>query len=198
MTTVETVERAGAAVAEAVAGAATPSQAPAARTTREWIVLATKVLAVVAALIPANLAYWGDAEGKAAVADAKAETAYAVLRERVIQLDGQLGELRADLADVRALLTELVVQRESFAAPPVAGRHGEVLRAGRAAGGGAAVPDEGAPNPEAVSDMANIADLARSVDAAVAQRVLQPRAVDQPPAPWPSLDQAVERQAQAK
>jgi len=185
--------------------AGTPSQAPAARTTRGWILLATKVLAVIAALIPANLAYWGDAEGKANVADAKAETAYAVLRERVTYVDGQLAELRGDLADVRDLLKLLVAQREALAAgvrpaltaPPI-DRPGQV--GGRPAAMSVAplpgtIGDD--PDLEALSDAANIADLARMMDTEE-PRVLKARAYEAPAAPLPSLDQAVQVRAKAQ
>jgi len=187
--------------------AGTPSQAPAARTTRGWILLATKVLAVVAALIPANLAYWGDAERKANVADAKAETAYAVLRERVTYVDGQLAELRSDLADVRDLLKLLVAQRDALVAAaspaltaPLIDRPGYV--GGRpAATSVAALPGSlgDDPDPEALSDAANVADLARLLDTATEeQRVLKARAYEAPPAPLPSLDKAVQVRAKAK
>jgi hypothetical protein len=186
-------------------GGATPIQPPAARTKREWILLATKVLAVIAAIIPANLAYWGDAEGKANVADAKAETAYAVLRERVTYVDGQLAELRSDLADVRDLLKLLVAQREALAAgvrpaltaPPI-DRPGQV--GGRPAAMSVAplpgtIGDD--PDLEALSDAANIADLARMMDTEE-PRGLKARAYEAPAAPLPSLDQAVQVRAKAQ
>jgi hypothetical protein len=207
MTLADDVQKTVDAAAETVTGAGPASQAPAARTKRAWLLLAGKALLLLAALVPGNLAFLSGADAKADVADAKAETAYAVLRERVTYVDGQLAELRSDLADVRDLLKLLVAQRDALAAaaspaltaPPI-DRPGYV--GGRpAATSAAALPGSLGedPDPEALSDQANLADLARMLDTATEeQRVLQARAYEAPPAPLPSLDKAVEVRAKAK
>jgi hypothetical protein len=197
MTTTDDVQQTVDAAAEAVAGTGTPSQAPAARTMRAWLLLAGKVVLLLAALVPGNLAFLSGADVKAAVADAKVEAAYAVLRERVTTLDGQLAEVRGDLADLRDLLKVLVAQRAAGpAAATVVGRHGETLRSAKPGRG------PGAPDPEAVSDQAHAADLAQALsgDGAsqgpIAEGVYV-RTVMPAPA-LPSLDQAVQARAQAK
>jgi hypothetical protein len=207
MTIADDMQKAVDAAAETVVGAGPASQAPAARTKRAWLLLVGKALLLLAALVPGNLAFMSGADAKADVADAKAETAYAVLRERVTYVDGQLAELRSDLADVRDLLKLVVAQREARAAaaspaltaPPI-DRPGYV--GGRpAATSTAPLPGSLGEDPEveALSDAANIADLARIMDTAGTEPWgLKTRAVEAPPAPLPSLDQAVQVRAQAK